>query len=151
MPENQRCILCGLSTNDLMTIENNSVCAECKPIYLQGLKEGKFANKNPSVYQSSQRARGIGIGIAITLVLQVLGGIVWFAWFATGIHGYLPLNFLALWGATQLIYMVPAIIVSAALRKKGIMIGMIIVTVSIFIMNAGCVGMLMLNSGLTFG
>ena len=148
MSESQKCILCGLETADLLTIDSNSVCAECKPSYIQGLKEGKFGRKKAVPGRSGKRAKGIATGVGIGIALQVIAGLVWFAWAQSGIHGYTPLIALAFCGAVQLTYMLPAIIISAVLRKKGIVIGLIIIMLSVIILNAGCYGMLFISSGI---
>ena len=147
-PEKLKCMLCGIKNTDLIRIRGKNICTECKPIHVQRLKEGSFGQKRPKRKRPRKRTEGVPVGIVIGLALQVIAGVVWFIWAESGVRVWFPILVLVFWGAVQLIYMIPAIFISAVFRKKGIAIGLAIIMFTIIILNASLWGLLFLSSKL---
>ncbi len=91
------------------------------------------------------KPQGVGIGVLIGIGLQfVLGGGLLLM---LGIVGpdLAPIAIVCV-GITQLVYMVPAMVLAHIKKQPGIVKGVAIITAITFLLNAGCFGLIALGS-----
>lgn len=85
---------------------------------------------------------GLVVGVVVSLFCQA---VAFFAVMAIW-PGYAALWVPALVGITQLVYMVPAILIAQNRGRPGLVKGLIIVAAVVFILNGACWGVSLISS-----
>lgn len=91
------------------------------------------------------KSYGVGLGVLIAIGLHIVGGALVSLVFRLVAGNDFAMIATVCFGLTQLLYMVPAMVIAHKKGQPGILRGIAIITAVSFLLNAGCWGLLALN------